>query len=76
MWRRLNLNLNSYSVYDHVIPNFLEPGDIISWEGEVYLVKDFDMTSDGFIIFAIDEMEDLVELEIPDDAVLPLLEEE
>jgi len=70
------MNLNPYSIYDYVIPNFLEPGDIISWENEVYIVKSLDMTSNGFTIYALDEMEELVELEIPDDVVLPLLEEE
>ena len=70
------MNLNSYSVYDFVIPNCLEPGDIIQWQDEVYTVKSFDLLSDGFIIFAIDEMEDEVELLIPDNAILPLLEEE
>jgi hypothetical protein len=70
------MNLNSYSVYDHVIPNCLEAGDIIRWEDEVYIVKDFQYVSDGFIINAIDDMEDEIELLIPDNAILPLLEEE
>ncbi len=70
------MNLNSYSTFDHILPNCLEPGDIILWEDEVYTVKDFDMVSDGFIIYAIDDMEDDVQLSIPDNAILPLLEEE
>jgi len=70
------MNLNHYDVFDHILPNCLEAGDIIKWEGEVYTVKDFDMLSDGFMIYAIDEMEEAVELLIPDDTVLSLMEEQ
>lgn len=70
------MNLNSYSSYDFVLPNFTEPGDIIEWEGNIYTIKKVEILSDGFIIFAIDEMEDDVELLIPDNAILPLMEEQ
>jgi len=70
------MNLNSYSAFDFVIPNCLEPGDIIEWEEEIYTVKKFDLLSDGFIIYAVDEMEDDVELLIPDNIVLSLMEEQ
>jgi len=76
MWRRQNMNLNSYSSYDFVLPNFTEPGDIIEWEDNIYTIKKVEVLSDGFIIFAIDEMEDDVELLIPDNAILPLMEEQ
>jgi len=76
MWRRCKMNLNSYSVSDFVLPNFLEPGDIIQWEEEIYTVKNFDLLSDGFIIYATDEMEDDVELLIPDNVIISLMEEE
>ena len=70
------MNLNSYSAFDFVLPNFLEPGDIIQWEEGIYTVKNFDLLSDGFIIYAIDEMEEDVELLIPDNTVLSLMEEQ
>ena len=70
------MNLNSYKAFDFVIPNCLEPGDIIQWEKEIYTVKKFDLLSDGFIIYAVDEMEDEVELLIPDNIVLSLMEEQ
>lgn len=70
------MNLNSYKSFDFVIPNCLEPGDIIEWQEEIYTVKKFDLLSDGFIIYAIDEMEDEVELLIPDNTVLSLMEEQ
>jgi hypothetical protein len=70
------MNLNSYSAFDFVLPNFLEPGDIIQWEDEIYTVKDFSMLSDGFIIYAIDDMEDDIELLIPDGTILSLMEEQ
>ena len=70
------MNLNSYSSYDFVIPNCLEPGDIIQWEEEIYTVKSFSYTSDGFIINATDDYEEDVELLIPDNTILPLMEEQ
>jgi hypothetical protein len=54
----------------------LEPGDIIQWEEEIYTVKNFDLLSDGFIIYATDEMEDDVELLIPDNVIISLMEEQ
>jgi hypothetical protein len=70
------MNLNSYKAFDFVIPNCLEPGDIIQWEEEIYTVKKCDLLSDGFIIYAVDEMEEDVELLIPDNTVLSLMEEQ
>jgi hypothetical protein len=70
------MNLNSYRAFDFVIPNCLEPGDIIEWQEEIYTVKKFNLLSDGFIIYAVDEMEDDVELLIPDNTVLSLMEEQ
>jgi hypothetical protein len=70
------MNLNNYAAYDFMLPNFLEPGDIIQWEEEIYTVKKCDLLSDGFIIYAVDEMEDDVELLIPDNTVLALMEEQ
>ena len=70
------MNLNSYSAFDFVIPNCLEPGDIIEWQEEIYTVKKFDLLSDGFIIYATDEMEDDVELLIPDNVIISLMEEQ
>ena len=70
------MNLNSYSAFDFVLPNCLEPGDIIQWEDEIYTVKSFNLLSDGFIIYATDEMEDDVELLIPDNTILSLMEEQ
>lgn len=70
------MNLNSYVAFDFVLPNFLEPGDIIQWEKEIYTVKSFNLLSDGFIIYAVDEMEDEVELLIPDNVILSLMEEQ
>jgi len=70
------MNLNSYSAFDFVIPNCLEPGDIIEWQEEIYTVKSFELLSDGFIIYAVDEMEDDVELLIPDNVIISLMEEQ
>ena len=70
------MNLNPYVVFDHVLVDFLEPQDLIRWDGEVYEVIGLTASEDGFIIKAFDEYEDIVELDIPDNTIIPLLEED
>jgi hypothetical protein len=70
------MNLNPYTVFDHVLVDCLEAGDIIRWDGEAFEVIKLISMTDGFIIKAVDELEDEVELSIPDNTILPLLEEE
>lgn len=70
------MNLNPYVVFDHVLVDFLEPQDLIRWDGEVYEVLDLIAMPDGFIIKALDEYEDIVDLIIPDNSIIPLLEED
>ena len=70
------MNLNPYVVFDHVLVDFLEPQDLIRWDGEVYEVIDSIAMSDGFIIKAFDEFEEVVDLIIPDNSIIPLLEED
>lgn len=69
------MNLNSYVIFDHVLVDFVEAGDLIRWSGEVYEVKDLIAMPDGFIIKALDEYEELVDLVIPDNTIIPLVEE-
>lgn len=70
------MNLNPYAVFDHVLVDCLEAGDLIRWEEEVFEVIDLITMDEGFLVKAIDELEDEVELIIPDNTILPLLEEE
>jgi hypothetical protein len=70
------MNLNPYVVFDHVLVDFLEPQDLIRWDGEVYEVIDSIAMPDGFIIKALDEFEEVVDLIIPDNTIIPLLEED
>lgn len=70
------MNLNPYVIFDHVLVDFLEPQDLIRWEGEVYEVIDLITMPDGFIIKALDEFEEVVDLIIPDNTIIPLLEED
>lgn len=70
------MNLNPYVVFDHILVDFLEPQDLIRWDGEVYEVLDLIAMPDGFIIKALDEYEDIVDLFIPDNTIIPLLEED
>ena len=70
------MNLNPYVVFDHVLVDFLEPQDLIRWDGEVYEVIDSIAMPDGFIIKAFDEFEEVVDLIISDNTIIPLLEED
>ena len=70
------MNLNPYSVYDFVLIDYLEPQDLIRWEDEVYEVVGLRALDDGYMVLAIDSLEDEVELIIPDNTIIPLLMEE
>ena len=70
------MNLNPYVVFDHVLVDFLEPEDLIRSDGEVYEVLDVIASTDGFIIKALDEYEEYIDVFIPDNTIIPLLEED
>jgi len=69
------LNLNSYSAFDFVLPNFLEPGDLINFAGEDFRVLEIEPSDDGWILEVLDRMEDQIDLFVPDDSVIALLSE-
>ena len=70
------MNLNPYVVFDHVLVDFLEPQDLIRWDGEVYEVIGLTASEDGYIVKSLDEFEEVVDLIIPDNTIIPLLEED
>jgi hypothetical protein len=70
------MNLNPYSIFDYVLVDYLEPQDLIQWEGEPFTVVEAIALEDGYLIKAIDSLEDDVELIIPDNSIIPLLTEE
>ncbi len=70
------MNLNPYSIYDFVLVNYLEPQDLIQWEGEAYEVLKVTALDEGYLINSLDSLDDEVELIIPDDTIIPLLMEE
>ncbi len=73
MWRRLNLS--EYEVIDYLLINFIEPGDLINFAGEDFRVLEIEPSEDGWILEVLDRMEDQIDLFVPDDSVIALLEE-
>jgi hypothetical protein len=73
MWRRCNLS--EYEVIDYLLINFIEPGDLINFAGEDFRVLEIEPSEDGWILEVLDRMEDQIDLFVPDDSVIALLEE-
>jgi hypothetical protein len=73
MWRRCNLS--EYEVIDYILINFVEPGDLINFAGEDFRVLEIEPSEDGWILEVLDRMEDQIDLFVPDDSVIALLEE-
>ena len=73
MWRRLNLS--EYEIIDYLLINFIEPGDLINFAGEDFRVLEIEPSDDGWLLEVLDRMEDQIDLFIPDNAVIALLEE-
>jgi hypothetical protein len=73
MWRRCNLS--EYEVIDYILINFIEPGDLINFAGEDFRVLEIEPSEDGWILEVLDRMEDQIDLFVPDDSVIALLEE-
>jgi hypothetical protein len=73
MWRRCNLS--EYEIIDYLLINFIEPGDLINFEGEDFRVLEIEPSDDGWLLEVLDRMEDQIDLFIPDNAVIALLEE-
>jgi hypothetical protein len=67
--------LSEYEVVDYLLINFIEPGDLINFAGEDFRVLEIEPTEDGWILEVLDRMEDQIDLFIPDNAVIALLEE-
>ena len=67
--------MSEYEVVDYLLINFIEPGDLINFAGEDFRVLEIEPTEDGWILEVLDRMEDQIDLFIPDNAVIALLEE-
>jgi hypothetical protein len=67
--------LSEYEVVDYLLINFIEPGDLINFAGEDFRVLEIEPTEDGWILEVLDRMEDQIDLFVPDNAVIALLEE-
>jgi hypothetical protein len=67
--------LSEYEIIDYLLINFIEPGDLINFEGEDFRVLEIEPSDDGWLLEVLDRMEDQIDLFIPDNAVIALLEE-
>jgi hypothetical protein len=67
--------LSEYEVIDYLLINFIEPGDLINFAGEDFRVLEIEPSEDGWILEVLDRMEDQIDLFVPDDSVIALLEE-
>jgi hypothetical protein len=67
--------LSEYEIIDYLLINFIEPGDLINFAGEDFRVLEIEPSEDGWILEVLDRMEDQIDLFVPDDSVIALLEE-
>lgn len=67
--------MSEYEIIDYLLINFIEPGDLINFEGEDFRVLEIEPSDDGWLLEVLDRMEDQIDLFIPDNAVIALLEE-
>lgn len=67
--------MSEYEIVDYLLINFIEPGDLINFAGEDFRVLEIEPSEDGWILEVLDRMEDQIDLFIPDNAVIALLEE-
>jgi len=67
--------LSEYEIIDYLLINFIEPGDLINFAGEDFRVLEIEPSDDGWLLEVLDRMEDQIDLFIPDNAVIALLEE-
>lgn len=67
--------MSEYEIVDYLLINFIEPGDLINFAGEDFRVLEIEPSEDGWLLEVLDRMEDQIDLFIPDNAVIALLEE-
>ena len=67
--------MSEYEIVDYLLINFIEPGDLINFAGEDFRVLEIEPSDDGWLLEVLDRMEDQIDLFIPDNAVIALLEE-
>ena len=67
--------MSDYEIVDYLLINFVEPGDLISYAGQDYLVKAIDAVDQGWDLIVVDRLEYEIDLFIPDAAVVGLLGE-
>ena len=70
------LTMEEYKVFDKVLVNHLEQGDLIKVKGEVFEVINLKDTPEGFDIVVVDNYDETKIISVPDGSYLNLTMEE
>ena len=70
------LTMEEYKVFDKVLVNHLEQGDLIKVKGEVFEVINLKDTPKGFDIVVLDNYDETKIISVPDGSYLNLTMEE
>jgi hypothetical protein len=70
------LTMEEYKVFDTVLVNHLEQGDLIKVKGEVFEVINLKDTPEGFDIVVLDNYDETKIISVPDGSYLNLTMEE
>lgn len=61
------LTMDDYKTVDRILPNWLEPNDLIKVKGEVYEVINLRDTPTGWDIIVLDNYQETKIISVPDD---------
>ena len=70
------LTMEEYKIFDTVLVNHLEQGDLIKVKGEVFEVINLKDTPEGFDIVVLDNYDETKIISVPDGSYLNLTMEE
>lgn len=67
------LTMDEYTVIDRIYPNYLELGDLIRVQGEVYQVININDAADGWDIVVLDNYEETKLINVPDNKMVTIV---
>lgn len=67
------LTMDEYTVIDLIYPMYLEQGDLIRVQGEVYQVLNINDADDGWDIVVLDNYEETRLISVPDNKMVTLV---
>jgi hypothetical protein len=65
--------MEEYKVVDHILPNYLEQGDLIKVKNEVYEVINLIPTPEGWDLVVLDNYEETKIISVPEDKKVNLV---